>query len=49
MVMGTREGEKAPVAASDRPLGEALPLEWRDYLTLMGHQTYAIAELRWAF
>ncbi len=40
MVMGTREAKTPPVAATDRPLGEVLPMEWRDYLTLMGHQTY---------
>jgi hypothetical protein len=40
MVMGTREAEKAPVAATDRPLGKALPLEWQHYLTVMGHHTY---------
>ena len=40
MVMGTREAEQAPVAAADRALGEALPLEWQHYLTVMGHHTY---------
>jgi hypothetical protein len=41
MVMGSRDGAKAPpVASTDRPLGEALPLEWQHYLTVMGHHTY---------
>ena len=40
MVMGTREVAKPPAASIDRPLGEALPLEWQHYLTLMGHHTY---------
>lgn len=40
MAMGTREAEKAPVAATERLLGEALPLEWQHYLTVMGHHTY---------
>lgn len=40
MVMGTRDAEKAPVAATERSLGEALPLEWQHYLTVMGHHTY---------
>ncbi len=40
MVMGTTEEAKTPVASTARPLGEALPLEWRHYLTVMGHQTY---------
>lgn len=40
MVMGTREAEKPPVAATDRPLGEAVPLEWQNYLTVMGHHSF---------
>ena len=40
MVMGTREAAKAPAAATARPLGQPLPLEWQDYLTVMGHHTY---------
>ena len=40
MVMGTREGAKTPVASAERPLGEALPLDWTHYLTLMGHHTF---------
>jgi hypothetical protein len=40
MDMGTKEPAKAPVASTDRPLGEALPLDWRHYLTIMGHHTY---------
>jgi hypothetical protein len=31
------EAAKPPVAASPRPLGEALPFAWRDYMTVMGH------------
>ena len=38
--MGTRDQPKTPVASTARPLGEALPLEWQHYLTVMGHQTY---------
>jgi hypothetical protein len=40
MVMGTRDVAVAPVASTDRPLGEALPLEWQHYLTVMGHHTF---------
>lgn len=40
MDMGTKEVAKTPVASAARPLGEALPLEWQNYLTLMGHHTY---------
>jgi hypothetical protein len=40
MDMGTKEAAKAPVAATARPLGEALPLQWQHYLTVMGHHTY---------
>jgi hypothetical protein len=40
MDMGKGEGAKTPVASTDRPLGEALPLAWQNYLTLMGHHTY---------
>ena len=40
MVMGTREAAKTPVASTARPLGEPLPLEWQNYLTVMGHHTY---------
>ncbi len=29
-----------PAAATARPLGEPLPMEWRHYLTVMGHQTF---------
>lgn len=36
---GAKQMAKAPVASSSRPLGEALPLEWQNYLTLMGHHT----------
>jgi hypothetical protein len=40
-VMGSRDGAKVPpVASTARPLGEALPLEWQHYLTVMGHHTY---------
>ena len=31
------EQMKVPVAAVPRPLGEPLPLDWADYLTVMGH------------
>ena len=40
MEMGTKEVARTPVASTARPLGEALPLEWQDYLTVMGHHTY---------
>jgi hypothetical protein len=40
MDMGTKEVAKTPVASTARPLGEALPLEWQNYLTVMGHHTY---------
>ena len=40
MVMGTNEQAKIPAASTDRPLGEPLPLEWQNYLTVMGHHTY---------
>ena len=40
MDMGKTEGPKTPVASTDRPLGEALPLEWQHYLTVMGHHTF---------
>jgi len=40
MEMGTKEVAKTPVASTARPLGEALPLEWQNYLTVMGHHTY---------
>ncbi len=40
MDMGTKEVAKTPVASTVRPLGEPLPLDWRDYLTFMGHHTY---------
>jgi hypothetical protein len=31
------EAAKPPAAATPRPLGEALPFAWRDYMTVMGH------------
>jgi hypothetical protein len=40
MAMGTREAAKAPAASTDRALGEVLPLDWQNYLTVMGHHTY---------
>jgi hypothetical protein len=40
MDMGKRAMPKAPVASTDRALGEALPLEWQHYLTVMGHHTF---------
>jgi hypothetical protein len=40
MDMGKGAMPKAPAASIDRPLGEALPLEWQNYLTLMGHHTF---------
>ncbi len=40
MAMKTGEMAKDPVASTARPLGEALPFEWQDYLSLMGHHTY---------
>ena len=40
MVMGTRDAAKLPAASTERPLGEPLPLEWQNYLTVMGHHTY---------
>ncbi len=40
MDMRKAEVAKAPVASTDRALGEALPLEWQNYLTVMGHHTY---------
>lgn len=40
MDMGTKAGEKTPVASTARRLGEALPLDWQNYLTVMGHPTY---------
>ena len=40
MDMGEKAAPKTPPASTARPLGEALPFEWQDYLTVMGHQTY---------
>ncbi len=41
MAMGSSHGAKSPpVASTARPLGEALPLEWQHYMTVMGHHTY---------
>lgn len=40
MEMGTREASKTPAASTERPLGEALPLDWQNYLTVMGHPAY---------
>ncbi|HMA53739.1 MAG TPA: hypothetical protein VKT17_04730, partial [Acidobacteriota bacterium] len=40
MVMGTKPEPKTPAASTGRPLGEAMPLEWQNYLTVMGHHTY---------
>jgi len=40
MDMPGKEARKIPPASSARPLGEALPFEWQNYLTVMGHQTY---------
>ncbi|MHB8077996.1 MAG: hypothetical protein ACYDIE_01900 [Candidatus Krumholzibacteriia bacterium] len=40
MAMGAQASADAPVASTARPLGEALPLEWRNYLTVMGHHTF---------
>ena len=40
MDMGKSEPVNAPVAATDRPLGEPLPLEWQHYLTVMGHHGF---------
>lgn len=40
MDMGTKEAPKTPAASTARPLGEALPFEWQNYLTVMGHHTY---------
>ena len=37
MAMGSGDAAKPPAASSDHALGEALPLEWQNYLTLMGH------------
>ena len=31
---------KTPVAATSRPLGQPLPLDWADYLTVMGHHQF---------
>jgi hypothetical protein len=31
---------KAPDAATPRPLGEPLPVNWANYLTIMGHHTF---------
>ncbi len=42
MDMGTKGVAKTPVASTARPLGEALPLGWQDYLTVMGHHTYEV-------
>ena len=40
MEMGKDAPEaKPPVASTTRPLGEALPFEWQNYLTIMGHHT----------
>lgn len=39
MDMGKGTMPREPVASIDRPLGEALPLEWQNYLTLIGHHT----------
>ncbi len=40
MDMGTKEAAKTPAASIARPLGEPLPMDWRHYLTVMGHHTY---------
>jgi hypothetical protein len=40
MEMGTKDVAKTPVASTASALGEALPLEWQNYLTVMGHHTY---------
>jgi hypothetical protein len=31
---------KTPAAATSRPLGEPVPLQWSDYLTVMGHHMF---------
>ena len=40
MDMGRKGDATAPVASTVRPLGEALPLQWSHYLTLMGHHEW---------
>lgn len=40
MDMGTKEATKTPAAGTARPLGEAMPMDWMNYLTVMGHHTY---------
>src|SRR5512140_855084 len=40
MDMGKQGSAKPPVASTDRPLGEALPLAWQNYFTVMGHHTF---------
>ncbi len=40
MEMAPSHGAKAPVASTERALGEALPLDWQNYLTVMGHHTF---------
>ncbi len=39
MDMGKQEMAKPPVASTDHPLGEALPMEWQNYFTVMGHHS----------
>jgi hypothetical protein len=40
MDMAPSHGSKAPAASTGRPLGEVLPLDWQNYLTVMGHHTF---------
>ncbi len=40
MDMGEAKPATPPVASTARPLGEPLPMEWRNYLTIMGHQSF---------
>ncbi|HEY3375909.1 MAG TPA: hypothetical protein VGL77_00310 [Armatimonadota bacterium] len=35
---------KAPVAATPRPLGEPLPFQWADYLSVIGHHMYTLQQ-----
>ena len=42
MDMGVKEAAKAPVASTDRALGEPLPMDWQDYLTVIGHHSFEV-------
>lgn len=39
---GAMAATGVPAAATPRPLGEALPLQWANYLSIMGHHLYVL-------